>query len=200
MIKVLITGSIGSGKSTACKMFEELGTPVFYSDLSARKIMDSNKEVIEKVKSEFKGVYEGGKLNRKELAAIVFNDPDKLEILNEIVHPVVGKAFESFVEINEVPFKDSKYVIEEAAIAIELGIHDDFDYIVVVTADEDIRIKRTMERDNCTEEQVRERMDNQMPDWKKVESADFVIINNDFPNLECQVKSIHKKILDKINK
>jgi len=81
-----------------------------------------------------------------------------------------------------------------------MGIQDRFDYVVVVTADEDIRIQRAMKRDNCTEEQVRERINNQMSDYKKLEHADFVIINNDFPNLKCQVKSIHKKILDKINK
>jgi dephospho-CoA kinase len=197
MYKVLVTGGIGSGKTTACKMFEELGVPVFYSDQAAKRIMDSNKEIIDKVDKEFPGVYENGVLDRKKLAAIVFNDPDRLETLNDMVHPAVGEAFDSFVEINEV-FKESEYVIEEAAIAIELGIQDRFDYIVVITADEEIRIERTMKRDNCTEEQVRERMDNQLPEKKRLSYADSIIGNNDFDGLETQVKLMHEKILKKI--
>lgn len=200
MVKILITGGIGVGKSTACKLFEELGVPVFYSDLQAKRIMDSDKNVIKLVKEKFgDNIYEDGILNRKALADIVFNDKDKLAELNAIVHPAVSSAFESWVGINEV-FNDSEYVIEESAIAIELGAKDKFDLIVVVTADENIRIKRTMQRDNCTEEKVRERMNNQLSEEERLKHADLIIINNDFPNLECQVRGVHKKILDSIKK
>ncbi|MEK6828867.1 MAG: dephospho-CoA kinase [Nanoarchaeota archaeon] len=201
MFKVLITGSIGSGKSTACKLFGEMfGIPVFCSDLQSRKIVNSNKDVIKKIKEEFgEHIYVDSELDRKALADIVFNDKNKLSILNSIVHPAVSEAFELWVEANEV-FEDSEYVIEEAAIAIELGIQDKFDFVVVVTADEGVRIRRTMERDKCSEEKVRERINNQLSDQEKIKYADAVIINNDFPNLECQVRAVHKKILDRIKK
>lgn len=200
LFKVLVTGSIGSGKSTACKMFEELGVPVFYSDKVAKSIMDSDKEVISKIKEEFgDDIYVDGELDRKALAEIVFKDVGKLLNLNEIVHPAVAEAFESFVGVNET-FKESEYVIEEAAIGIETGVYKKFDTVVLITADEDVRIKRVMERDKCTEQQVRDRMSYQMSDDNKKTVSDHVIINNDFPNLECQVKAIHKKILDGIKK
>jgi dephospho-CoA kinase len=200
MYKVLICGGIGSGKSTACRLFGELGIPIFYSDLQAAKLMNFNPDVVEKIKSAFGGeLYLTGKLDRKALGEIVFNSEDKLRLLESIVHPAVSDHFDLWFEVQE-RFRDSEYVIEESAIGIELGIQDRFDLVIVVTADEDTRIKRTMERDNCTEEQVRDRMKNQMPDEEKLKYADYVIVNNDFPNLECQVKSIHKKILDRIKK
>jgi dephospho-CoA kinase len=200
MHKVLITGGIGSGKSTACKMFEELGVPVLYSDKVAKSIMDSDKDVISKIKNLFgDDIYNDGELDRKDLAEVVFNDVDSLLKLNEIVHPAVADAFESFVGVNET-FKESEYVIEEAAIGIETGVYKKFDTVVLVTADEDVRIKRVMDRDKCTEQQVRDRMSYQMSDEAKKKLSDYVIINNDFPNLECQVKAIHDKILESIKK
>lgn len=160
--------------------------------------MDSNKEIISKVEKEFPGVYKDSVLNRKKLANIVFNDKDKLEVLNNIVHPAVREAFDEWVDVQESVFKDSEYLIEEAAIAIELGIQDRFDYIVVLTASEDIRIEIVMSRDNCTEEQVRERMNNQVSEDERLSHADSIIKNNNFNALENQVKLIHKKILKKI--
>jgi dephospho-CoA kinase len=214
LFKVLITGSIGAGKSSACKLFGELGVPVFYSDEAARSLMDTNPFIMMNVKKAFgddiyvkkyvkKNISVKEELDRKKLAEIVFNDPDKLKKLNKIVHPWVGESFKSFCfEYEEYGFKypDVHYVIEESAIAVEMGMKDKFDYIVVVTADEEIRAKRTMERDSCAEEQVREKMNSQLSDEEKIKHADAVIINNDFPNLECQVKSIHKKILEDIKK
>lgn len=196
MYKVLVTGGIGSGKTTACKLFEELGVPVFYSDVQSARIVNQNKDVVSKIKNLFgEDIYIDGKLNRKSLAAIVFNDKEKLEDLNDIVHPAVGEAFEEFVKVNEEVFKDSEYVIEEAAIAIELGIQHRFDYTVVVTAPDDVRIERVMNRDNCTREQVIERINNQMPEDKRIDCADFVINNKDLHQLESHVKKVHEKIL-----
>lgn len=204
LIKIIVTGSIGAGKSTTCKIFEELEVPVFYSDKVAKDLMDANPFIVNKMKKEFgDDIYVNKKVDRKKLANIVFNDEKKLDRLNRIVHPWVSEAFEYFVfEYEHYGFKypNVHYVIEESAIGIELGLHEKFDYTIVVTADEDVRIRRTMERDNCSEESVRERMKNQLPDEEKVNHADFVIVNNDFPNLECQVKSIHKKILESIKK
>lgn len=200
LFKVLVTGTIGSGKSTACKLFEELAVPVYYSDLQAKKIMDSNPIVIMKIKDAFgDDIYVDGVLDRKKLASIVFNDKDKLETLNSIVHPVVSSHFDTWCRTQRV-FNDSPYVIEESAIAIETGALSKFDYIIVVTADEHVRIRRTMSRDNCSEEKVRDRMKNQLPEDEKIKYADFVIVNNDFPNLKCQVKTIHENILEIIKK
>ena len=200
MKKVLVTGGIGSGKSTACKKFEELGIPVFYSDVVAKNIMDNDKDVITSIKKEFgDDIYVDGSLDRKKLAETVFKDVDMLLRLNNIVHPAVADAFESFVGINEV-FKESEYVIEEAAIGIETGVYKKFDIVILITADEDVKIERVMKRDGCTEQQVRDRMSYQMSDDNKKMVSDYVIVNNDFPNLECQVKSIHEKILQDIEK
>lgn len=198
--KILVVGGIGVGKSTACRLFGELGVPVFYSDLEAAKLMNFSSDVVQKIKDAFgEELYSSGNLDRKALGDIVFKSKDKLKLLESIVHPAVSEHFESWVE-SQNSFNDFEYVIEESAIGIELGIQDKFDLVIVVTADEDTRIRRTMERDSCTEEQVRDRMKNQMSDEEKLKYADFVIVNNDFPNLECQIKSIHNKILDIIKK
>ena len=199
MKKILITGGIGSGKSSACNLFEELGVSVYYSDLEARKIMDTNPYVAIRMKKLFgESIYKDGFLDRKSVADIVFSDKDKLSKLNEIAHSAVSSHFNEWCDLEKIG--DSPYIIEEAAIAIDIGIQDKFDYIIVVTADEETRVKRTMARDKCSREKVIARIDNQISDKERLKHADFVIINNDFPNLECQVKSIHKKILDKINK
>jgi len=200
IFKVLVCGGIGSGKSTACKLFSELGIPVYYSDLESAKLMNFSSDVVKKIKDAFgEELYLTGKLDRKALGEIVFKSEEKLKLLESIVHPEVSKHFELWVESQE-QFGDSKYVIEESAIGIELGIQDKFDFVIVVTADESVRISRAMQRDNCGEEQVRDRMKNQMPDEEKLKFADYVIVNNEFPNLECQVKAIHKNILDIIKK
>jgi len=200
--RVLVTGGIGAGKSTICKMFEELEVPVFYSDDSAKKIGENNPFVHRKFRKKFGDeIFDGHKLNRKKLAQIVFNDEEKLEQLNNIIHPLVKEDFNGFCwEYEHYSFKypDVHYVIEEAAIGIELGIQDDFDYVVLVTADNDTKIKRVMERDNCTEDQVLDRMKNQFSDAKKTKFADFIIENNDFPNAKCQVQKIHEDILGKV--
>jgi len=201
MIKILVTGSIGAGKSTACRLFGELGVPVFYSDTQAAKLMNWDLKLAQKIKDTFgEHLYENSKLNRKALGEIVFNNKEKLDTLNSIVHPAVIEVFEDWCETQERLFKDSEYVIEESAIGIETNMQERFDYVIVVTADEDVRIERTMKRDNCNEDSVRSRMNNQMSDAEKIKYADYVIVNNDFPNLECQVKSIHSNILAAIKK
>lgn len=196
IFKILVVGGIGSGKSTVCRLFGYLSIPVFYSDLEAVELMNFSSDVVQKIKDAFgEELYSTGKLDRKALGEVVFKSEEKLRLLESIVHPAVSKHFESWVET-----QDTEYVIEESAIGIELGIQDKFDLVIVVTADESVRISRTMERDNCSEEQVRDRMKNQMSDEDKIKHADFVIVNNDFPNLECQVKAIHNKILDIVKK
>lgn len=184
-------------------MFEKIGVPVYYADDRAKALMDSNYKLRIKLQNAFgfniyKYKYPGLQwlgfsdmvLNRKALAEIVFNDKRKLEILNSIVHPFVAEDFDRWANL-----QNSEYVIEEAAIAIETGSAPNFDHIIVVTADEDIRIKRTMARDNCTEEQVRARMENQMSDEDRIKFANTVIINEGNSELEEQVISVNKSIL-----
>lgn len=196
MKKILIEGGIGVGKSYVCKLFSELGIPIFYSDIEAKKIVDYNTDVINMIKNEFgDDIYKDGILDRKSLADIVFNDNNKLKLLDSIVHPVVQKKFELWCKTQEEIFKDSPYVIEESAIAIKNGIHKDFDKIIVVTADESTRISRVMLRDNCTEDKVMDRIKSQISESDRIKLADFVIINDSFPNAKCQVDFIHKILL-----
>lgn len=198
MKKILIDGIVGSGKSHVCRLFSKLGIPIFYSDIKAKIILDSNSGTITRIKSEFgEGIYKNRVLDRMALANIVFNDKDKLAVLDSIVHPMVQEEFEFWCEMQE-KFNICPYVIEESAIAIKHGIHKNFDYTIVVTADELTRINRVMLRDKCGENKVRERMKNQLSDEDIISQADFVITNDDFPNTECQVKAIHKIILDSI--
>ena len=187
-----------SGKSTVCKLFQDFGVPVYYSDYHASVIINHDEEVVGKMKNSFgEDIYENGKLRRKFLADIVFNDKDKLETLNSIIHPSLGIHFENWCKV-EGENSDYSYVIEESAIGIELGIQDKFDKVIVVTADEDVRIKRVMSRDNCTEELVRDRMKNQMSDEEKIKHADVVIINNNDSDIESQVKAINTEVLKQI--
>ncbi len=198
MYKVLITGGIGVGKTTVCKLFEQLGVPVFYSDLQAKKITNSNQRVISEIKKHFGDhMYINNSLDRKTLGDIVFKDKNKLAILNSIVVDAVHERFDEWVDVYEV-FKDSEYVINEAAIAIECNYQDKFDLTIVVTADEDIRIKRVMSRDACTEDSVRSRINSQLTEEEKIKHADIIIQNDDSLELEEQVKVVHEKILNNI--
>lgn len=159
-----LTGGIGSGKTTISKMFEEIGIPVYISDKEAQKIIETNARVKESIKSLFGELaYVDGKYNRKYIAEIVFKNKYKLQKLNDIVHPLVAKHFEEWKQL-----QSSLYVIKEAAILFESGAYRNCDFIITVTAPEEERIRRVVERDGVTEEAVRERMKNQWSDEKKI--------------------------------
>lgn len=176
MLQVGLTGNIGSGKTTVCKVFENLGVPVFYADLRARLILE-REEVLGKVVDAFgKGVLdEAGKLNRRGLAEIVFNDKRKLGLLNAIVHPLVREDYLEWV----VQHQDHPYVIEEAAILFETDMAPHFDKIIVVAAPLEIRIERVMHRDGVCREEVLRRAANQFEEEVLVARADYVIHNDD---------------------
>lgn len=175
MLQIGLTGNIGSGKTTVCKVFENLGVPVFYADLRARMIMEGE-AVVNRVVNEFgKDVLdEAGKLNRKALAAIVFNDKERLATLNGIVHPLVREHYLEWVSEN----KDQAYVIEEAAILFESGMADHFDQVIVVAAPLEVRIDRVMRRDGISREEVLRRAANQFSEEELLERADYVIHND----------------------
>lgn len=194
VIKVGITGGIGSGKTTVCKMFEELGVPVYYSDDRAKYLMQHEHHLIDEIKKSFgDDVYENCKLNRKLLAERVFNDKAKLDLLNSLVHPAVFRDTERWLE--EQKERKVPYVIKEAALLVETGSYKTLDKLIVVTAPLDTRIKRVMTRDQLELEEVQARVRNQLPESEKVKLADFVITNDKYlDHLQKQVKDIHFRL------
>ncbi len=192
MIKVGVTGGIGSGKSTVCKIFQVLGIPVFNADGEARRLMEEDKALVGKIKVLFgTDAYSGDKLNRQWIAAQVFKDKSLLNRLNAFVHPVVGKQFIRWAAAQ----KDVPYLVKEAAILFESGAEKGLDYVVFVKAPEKLRIKRIMQRDGVTELQVRQRMQNQWPDEKKEKCSDFVLVNDDKQMVLPQAIQLHNHLL-----
>ena len=178
-------------KSTVCRVFSVMGIPVFEADKVARKLMDTDEEIHEKLVRLFgAAVYLPDQtVNRKYLAGIVFKDPSLLTKLNEIVHPVVRKTFFDWCEKQESP-----YIIHEAAILFESGFYKMMDKTITVVTSEDERIRRVMKRDGITMELVKERIKNQLSDEERIKLADFVIGNNDDQLIIPQIIEIDKKI------
>lgn len=174
--KVGITGGIGSGKTFICKKIESLGYPVFYSDIEAKRIMNEDPTVVAGI-IELMGdlAYEGGKINSVYLAEKIFNDPNLLQHINNLVHPAVRQAYDHFVKENS----DSIMVFNEAAILFETGAYKNFDFNILITAPKALRIKRITIRDSMSESEILARMKNQWSDKKKIPLADFIIVNNE---------------------
>lgn len=196
MIKVGITGGIGSGKTTVCNIFELLGVPVFYADTEAKKIMIESLEVKNRIIGIFgeKAYASETELNRKYIAEIVFKDVDKLEQLNAVVHPAVKNAFIIWSSAQITP-----YVLKEAALLFESKTHLDNDYNILVSSPLGVRIERVMRRDRVTKENVLERINKQLPEEEKVKLSDYVIHNDESQFLIKQVLALHQKIIEKAN-
>lgn len=194
MYKVGITGGIGSGKTTACRVFEVLGIPVFYADTVAKEIMTQDALLIEGVKTAFgdESYFEDGKLNNKHIAGIVFNNEKALAQLNALVHPAVFRAFDAWEAT--IPATVS-YTLKEAAILFESGSYKLCDTTILVTAPYEIKIKRLMQRDGVTEEQVKARMDKQLSDEEKSRLADHFIVNDEQQSIIEQVLALHQQFL-----
>ncbi|MGQ7869291.1 dephospho-CoA kinase [Sunxiuqinia sp. sy24] len=175
MLKIGITGGIGSGKSTICKFFNLLGIPVFNADLEAKRIMNSSSLVRSQMMLHFgKDIYLPNQtLDRQKLAAKIFNSASMLQKVNAIVHPAVRNYFSEWCQNQQSP-----YVVHEAAILFESGFYEMMDYIILVTAPEQQRIERVMRRDYSSIEQIKERMSKQWPDDKKIKLANTTINNN----------------------
>jgi dephospho-CoA kinase len=189
MLKVGITGGIGSGKTLVCSVFQCLGIPIYSSDAAAKIILDTDPTVKKALSGLFgMEVYtETGSLNRKALADIVFRQPESLVKLNQIVHPLVRTHFLNWVEKNN----KAPYVIKEAAILIESGAHKDVDVIVAVYAPEKKRIERAVQRDGISAEAVLSRIKRQMPEQEKLELSDYILYNDDRQMLLPQVLKMH---------
>ena len=192
MLKVGLTGGIGSGKTLIGEMFKRLGIPVFNADTEAKNIINSNADVITKMKNHFgDDIYNEKGVDRKKLASIIFNDKDALEIVNSIIHPKVREFFFNWAERQN----KSPYVIEEAAILFESNAYKELDITINIHADELLRINRVVERDNTTEDAVKNRMNNQLTDDERIKLADFTINNDGKQMVLPQVLEIHSEIL-----
>lgn len=197
MLKIGITGGIGSGKTTVCKMFEELGIPVYYADERAKHLMQHEHFLIDEIKRNFgEDVYEDGILNRERLAKKVFKDEKKLALLNSLVHPAVFHDTELWVEQQKKT--KAPYILKEAALLVESGSYKKLDKLIVITAPVETRIKRVKKRDGVTKGQVMERIKHQMPEEEKVKLADYVIQNDKgLTELKEQVLKIHQELSKK---
>lgn len=191
MIKIGLTGGIGSGKSTVAKIFEVLGIPVYYADDAAKRLMNDDVDLQKKIKEAFgDSVYSDGLLNKKQLAAIVFNNPVKLNLLNKLVHPATLK--DAALWMNK---QEAAYTLKEAALIFESGAQQGLDYVIGVAAPAPLRIQRTMQRDGLTREEVIARMNKQLDESIKMKLCDFVIKNDEQEMLLPQVLALHQKLL-----
>jgi dephospho-CoA kinase len=191
MIKIGITGGIGSGKSMVAAIFSVLGIPVFDADTEAKKIMETDEELRASISQTFgEAAYQDGKLNRKYLSSVVFNDPFQLELLNSLVHPAAIAAAEAWALQQQAP-----YVIKEAALFFEAGSATGIDYMIGVYAPQHIRIKRVMDRDGISRDEVLARMNRQIQEEIKMRLCDFVIINDEQQLVIPQVLKLHERFL-----
>lgn len=188
MKKIGITGNIGSGKSYVCKMFENLGIPVFYSDDETKKLylIPSVKELINNRFGQ-EVYFEDGTLNRKLLSYHLFKNEEAMKFIESVLYPALNKHFDEWCGQQTSP-----YVLYESAILFEKNYEKFFDKIIFVSAPEDIRLQRVMLRDDCTEENVRSRMRLQLGEDLKISKADFVIYNDGVKEVKPQVLEINK--------
>ena len=191
-LQVGITGNMGSGKSTVCTIFASLGIPIYDADTRAKWLMTNNLPLrVELIKLLGEAVYdEAGHLNRQWVAQQVFNNPEKLNQLNALVHPAVAVDARLWHEA-----QNSRYTLREAALLVESGSYKQLDQLVVVTAPEDLRIQRVMQRDGLSATEVRARLTKQLPETEKVKLANFVIVNDGEQLLSKQVLAIHQALL-----
>jgi len=197
MLKVGLTGSIGSGKSTIAKVFTLLGIPVYFSDIEAKKILDQP-DVINIITAKFgiELLSSNGLINRQKLADKIFNDNFSLQWLNSIIHPRVRRHFLEWVDSN----KKNPYIIQESAIMLETGFSTFFDKVVVVTCPIEERINRVLYRDKMTRDQVLDRMENQWSEELKVLKADHIVKNDDRSLALPQIMALHKEFLEQSEK
>ena len=191
-----ITGGIGSGKTTVCRIFESIGIPVYYADDRAKYLMNYNKELKSQIKEILgNGAYHrNGRLNRPYVASKIFNDKSLLKAINSTVHPAVHMdAAQWFQSQGETP-----YVLYEAALLVENGSYKSFNKLIVVAAPEDMRIDRVVSRDKVDRSDVKARINNQLPQSDKLAVADYVINNDETQSIVKTVIELHRKILTEI--
>ncbi len=196
MLKIGLTGGMGSGKTTVAQIFQVLGIPVYNADTEAKRLMNTNTDLkISILKNFGEESYKDGMLNKAYISSVVFNDPAQLELLNSLVHPATMKDGESWLNAQTSP-----YAIHEAALVFEAGVNKRMDYVICVFAPLPIRVKRVIKRDNLKEEEILQRMNRQMNEEEKMKRCDFVINNDEQELLVPQVLELHNKLLALSNK
>jgi dephospho-CoA kinase len=192
MLKIGLTGGIGSGKSLVAQMFALLDVPVLHADDTAKYLMEHDETLKLQIAAAFgKEVYENGRLNRPFLASIVFNDPAKLETLNGLVHPATIAYGNQWAAQQQAP-----YTIKEAAIFFESGSYKEMDKMIGVYAPLEMRLQRAMQRDHASEADIRKRMDKQMNEEEKMGRCDYIIRNDETVSLIEQVLELHQQLLN----
>jgi dephospho-CoA kinase len=192
MLKIGITGGIGAGKSTVASIFKVLGVPVFDADAAAKNLLNSDPMLREQIAATFGSeTYKNGLLDKKYLAALVFNKPEQLAKLNALVHPVTIAASEKWAS----HFTNHPYILKEAALLFEAGTNVGLDYIIGVTAPEELRIARVRARDHATREEVIVRMQHQLDDTEKMKRCNFVIDNSEQSLVIPQVLTLHERFI-----
>ena len=191
VLKVGLTGGIGSGKSTVAQIFEVLGIPVYYADMAAKKIMNEDEELRSAITNIFgEQAYTNNILDRKYISSIVFSDPAKLKQLNALVHPATKKDGEAWMQQQTSP-----HAIHEAALIFETKVSDRLDLVIGVSSPIELRIKRAMERDKVSREEVLKRMDQQLDEEVKMSKCDFLLLNDEQQLLIPQVLELHEKLI-----
>ena len=186
-----ITGGIGSGKTTVCRIFRVLGVPVFVADIAAKDLMENDPGIRSSVNAiAGKDLYTTGSLDRKELAGLIFNSPQMLHRVNEVVHPAVLEKFDKWATNSEEP-----YVIMESAILFEAGADTLVDRVLTLSAPVEERIARVMGRNDLSREQVLERISNQIEDDVREEQSYYVINNADNEMIIPDILKIHSDML-----
>ena len=193
MLKIGLTGGIGAGKSTVAGIFKVLGVPVFDADATAKNILNTDSVLREQIAATFGSeTYKNGLLDKKYLATLVFNNPDQLKLLNQIIHPAVKIDFKKWLNAN----KNSPLVIKEAAILFESGSYKDCDAIISISAPQEMRIQRVIERDHLTYEEVMSRINNQWTDEMRKNKSDYIIDNQNIKKACTQTENTIKKLLN----
>lgn len=193
MLKLGVTGGIGSGKSLVCNIFTALGTPVYHADERAKILVNTHDEIRKTILKEFgETSFTGSHYNKQYMASIVFKDPKRLQILNSIIHPMVEEDFRKWCQKHNY-----YYVVHEAAILFESGAHKHMDYTLLIDAPVNLRIERVTKRDNISKQQVELRIANQWATDKIREMADWVIVNNGKSLILPQIMEIHNFLIKK---
>ena len=195
MMKIGLTGGMGSGKSAVAKIFEALNIPVFYADDESKQILETNSGVKEKLSNHFGAeLFENGELNRPFLAAQIFNNQEALAFVNSVMHPAVAERF-----LEWSTEQQALYCLKEAAILFETGSYKELDKTILVVADKNLRVERVRKRNGWSREEVLARMKNQWEDREKEPLADFVIYNNKKEMLTPQILKIHEDLIRAAN-
>jgi len=196
MLKIGLTGGIGSGKTTVARIFETLGIPVYYADEATKRLMNDDLSLKQSIIHHFgEASYKNGELDRKYLAGIVFNDREKLELLNSLTHPPTIRDANEWMQRQK-----TSYVIKEAALLFESGAVGQLDFVIGVYAPQTLRIQRVVDRDKVNAEEVKKRISRQLDEKMKMKLCDFVVVNNEEELLAPQILRLHEKFLDMASK